>query len=840
MSLSIAARIARRELRGGIRGFRIFLACLVLGVGAIAAVGTVKTSIEQGLIREGASMLGGDVEMQFTHRGASDAETGWMATTATARSEIVDFRSMARVGRETALTQIKGVDNAYPLLGHIDLNPDMPLSQALAVQNGQPGAVMQQLLIDRLGLKIGDSFRLGTKDFRLTAALIREPDTAGGSFGLGPRTIVARSALDGSGLLAPGSLYTAKYRLTLPPNANLETLKTEAETRFANKGLRWRDKRNGTPGIQRFVSRIGAFLVIVGLAGLAVGGVGVSAAVRAYLAGKTATIATLKSLGAEGRTIFQVYLLQIGALSLLGVGLGLLLGALVPLAFAPLIKASLPIPAAFGIYPEPLIEAAIYGLLTAFVFTLWPLAKARDIRAATLFREASGQIKAWPRWPYILLTLALLALLIWLAARFSGIPQLAYGATAGILASLALLFLAALALRALARRLARARFLRGKTAIRLALGAIGGRGSEAVSVVLSLGLGLTVLAAIGQIDTNLRNAIDRDLPAVAPSYFFLDIQKPQLPDFLARVENDPQVSRVDTAPMLRGIITEINGVDARKVAPDHWVIRGDRGITYADELPANSRLKSGEWWPKGYSGPPLISFAYQEAEELGLKLGDSLTVNVLGRDITGKIANFRDVDFGDASINFVVTFNAAALAAAPHTAIATVYAKEQAEAPLLRDLMDLFPNLTAIRVREAVERISEALAGIAAATSYGAAATLLTGFVVLIGAAAAGEPARTYEAAVLKTLGASRRTILGSFMLRSGLLGAAAGTVALLAGSIAGWAVITFVMESTYRFEPLSALAIIIGGALATLLSGLAFAWRPLSARPAQVLRARE
>lgn len=844
MSLRIAAKIARRELRGGLKGFRIFLACLVLGVGAIAAVGTVKTSIEQGLTREGAVLLGGDVEMQFTHRHALEAEQEWIATHSEHTSEIVDFRSMAIVGEgnetETGLTQIKGVDGNYPLFGKVQLMPDMSLAQALANGNGQPGAVMQQLLIDRLGLHIGDKFRLGTKDFRLTAALIREPDTAGGSFGLGPRTIVARTALDDSGLLQPGALFTAKYRLKLPANTDLSTLKSEAESLFKNKGLRWRDSRNGAPGIQRFVSRIGAFLVIVGLAGLAVGGVGVSAAVRAYLSEKTKVIATLKSLGAEGSTIFQVYMLQIGALTVLGVALGLLFGATVPLIFAPLIEASLPIPAAFAIHPKPLIEAAIYGFLTAFLFTLWPLAKARDIRAATLFRDAVGQVKAWPRIQYIILTAVLLALLIGLAASFSGIPELALWATAGILMALVLLYLAAVGLRALSRRLAKAKILRGKTALRLAFGAIGGPRSEAVSVVLSLGLGLTVLATIGQIDSNLRNAIARDLPSVAPSYFFIDIQKDQLPSFMERITRDTEVSRVDTAPMLRGIITQINGISAKEVAGEHWVIRGDRGITFANSLPANSSLKEGKWWAADYTGPPVVSFAYEEAQEIGIKLGDSITVNILGRDITAEIVNFRAVDFSDAAMNFVVTFNSHALQAAPHTSIATVYASEQAEAPLLRDLMRSFPNITAIRVREAVARISEALSGIAAATSYGAGATLLTGFVVLIGAAAAGEPARTYEAAVLKTVGASRRRILASFMLRSALLGGAAGIVALLAGSVASWAVITFVMEARYQFEPFSAIAIIAGGAFATLLSGLVFAWRPLATRPAQVLRGRE
>ena len=844
MSLSVATRIARRELRGGLRGFRIFLACLLLGVGAIAAVGTVRVSIEQGLQQEGATLLGGDAEVSFTHRSAGDEEQAWLAETALSLSEIIDFRSMAVVERgadiETGLTQIKAVDAAYPLYGATVLKPDMPLAEALATKDGLPGAVMQQILIDRLGLKIGDHFRLGAQDFHLSAALIREPDSAGSGFGLGPRTIVATDALEQSGLIQPGSLFEVHYRMLLAKNANLDQLKSQAEEQFSTRGLRWRDSRNGAPGIQLFVERIASFLVIVGLAGLAVGGVGVSAAVRSYLGGKTATIATLKTLGADGRTIFQVYMIQIGVLTVLGVGLGVAFGALVPLAFSSLISAALPIPADFTLHFEPLFQAAIYGFLTAILFTLWPLAKARDIRAASLFRDAAGRINAWPKPRYILMTAVVLAALIGVVAGFSEIPKLALWATGGIVAALFLLMLAALGLRKLAGRASRAKWVRGKPALRLALGAIGGPGSEALPVVLSLGLGLTVLAAIGQIDTNLRNAIARDLPAVAPAYFFVDIQKDQLDGFLTVARADAGVSKIDTAPMLRGVIARINDVPAVEVAGDHWVIRGDRGITYAQNPPKNSHVTQGEWWPADYSGPPLISFAEEEANEIGLKIGDELTVNILGRDITARIANFRAVDFSDASINFVVTMNPAALAGAPHSSIATVYASEEAEAGLLRNLMRQFPNITAIRVRDAIARVSTALNGIAAATSYAAAATLLTGFAVLIGAAAAGEPARTFEAAVLKTVGASRRRILTSFMLRSAMLGAAAGLVALFAGAAVAWGVITFVMDTSYQFDAVSALTIVAGGAGATLLSGLAFAWRPLAARPASVLRMQE
>ena len=263
-------------------------------------------------------------------------------------------------------------------------------------------------------------------------------------------------------------------------------------------------------------------------------------------------------------------------------------------------------------------------------------------------------------------------------------------------------------------------------------------------------------------------------------------------------------------------------------------------MTYSAELPGNTRLTDGTWWAKDYSGDPLISFASEEAEEMGLKLGDTMTINILGRDITGTIASFREVDFSTAGIGFILSMNPGALEGAPHSFISTVYAEEGAEAQILRDLASAYPNITAIRVRDAIDRASEVLTGLAAATSYGAGATLLTGFLVLMGAAAAGSQARTYEAAVLKTLGATRRSILISFALRAALLGVAAGIVALAAGIGGGWAVSYFIMETNFSIIWPSALGIVVGGAVATLLASLAFAWPPLAARPAQVLRARE
>ena len=461
------------------------------------------------------------------------------------------------------------------------------------------------------------------------------------------------------------------------------------------------------------------------------------------------------------------------------------------------------------------------------------------MRAAALYRGGDGTAGR-PRAVYLLVLAGLVALLIGAAVWFSGVPSLALGTAGGVLGALVVLGLAAWAVRRGARRAARSHWVRGRSALRLALGAIGGPREEASSVILSLGLGLSVLAAVGQIDANLRSAIERDLPERAPAYFFVDIQNDQIDGFLKRLADDPAVSRVEDAPMMRGVITQINGRPAREVAGEHWVVRGDRGVTFSATPPEGTTVTAGTWWPEDYTGPPQISFAAEEAEEIGLKLGDRITVNILGRDIEAEITSFRLVDFSTGGMGFVMSMNPAALAGAPHTYIATVYAEEAAEAPILRDLATAYPNITAIRVRDAIGRVTEALTAIAQATAWAAAATLLTGFMVLIGAAAAGERARLYEAAVLKTLGATRGRILLSFAVRSALLGAAAGILAIIAGGLAGWAVMTFVMESDYEFEPVSAIAIVLGGVIATLAAGLAFALRPLAARPAQVLRAQE
>ncbi|MEM6593539.1 MAG: FtsX-like permease family protein [Pseudomonadota bacterium] len=833
-STRIAWTIARRELRGGLRGFRVFLACLAIGVAAIAAIGTVRSAIEAGLSEQGAVILGGDAEVQLTYRYATVEERRWMEGQGDV-SELVDFRSMlVTETQERALTQVKGVDDLYPLYGSVRLSPDISLDQALQGTDGLPGIVVDPILMDRLGLKVGDTANLGAQSFAVTAQLERMPDSAGAGFALGPPVIVSAAALEGSGLVAPGTLFETLYRIRSARDP--AAMQQEAEVQLDGTGFRWRDRRNGAPGIAEFVERLSAFLVLVGLTGLAVGGVGVSAAVRAYLSEKTNVIATLRSIGAERRVIFQAYMMQIAVLAAFGTAIGLVLGTAAPFLLAPILEARLPVPVEFALRPQPLLEAALYGTLAAALFTLWPLAQTEEVKAAALFRDAKSGISGWPRPIWIALCALIFAMLVGVAAYLTGLWQLTLWAALGVLGAFALLLVAASGVKWAARMLA-PRF-KNNQLIRFPLASVGGPGREAHSVVVSLGLGLSVLAAVGQIDWNLRNAIATDLPDVAPAYFVVDIQPDQLEPLTTSLRARDSVERVETAPMLRGVITRINDRPAREVAGDHWVLEGDRGITYAAAPPDGTNITEGAWWAVDHEGLPQISFAAEEAAEMGLKLGDTLTVNVLGRDITATITSFREVDFSTGGIGFILSMNPGALQGAPHSHIATIYAEQADEGALLRDMAQAYPNITAIRVRDAIDRVSELLAGIAAAVTYGALATLLTGAIVLIGTAAAGERARVYEGAILKTLGATRAAVLGNFLMRSAILGLTAGIIALVAGIAAGWAVTYFVMDSAFRVALPSALAVVTGGILATLLSGFYFAWRPLAAKPAQVLRA--
>ena len=834
-SLLLACKLARRELRSGLGGFKLFLACLAVGVAAIAGVGSLGQAITAGMLADARVMLGGDAELRLTQRPANADELAWLRRAGTL-SSVVELRAMAQVQDKRSIVELKAVDGAYPLAGAVSLDGGMALADALAKREGRWGAVADADIAGRLGVKPGDTLRLGETELVLSATIAREPDKGTSLFRFGPRVMVAHRALDDAQLLQPGSLAYFAYRLALPPGRDAASFLKETGERFPQAGWRMRSHTQADPGAQRFIDRMTLFLTLVGLTALLVGGVGVGNSVKAHLDGKTATIATYKCLGAPGNLVFLAGLVQVMVLAALGVAIGVALGALVPMAAAPLLVEKLPVAAKLGLYPRPLLLAAAFGMIAALAFSAWHLAAAREIPAAALFRSLVAPARRWPRWPYVVLTalaaLALAALAIWWADD----KRVAAWFVVGAAATLTGFRLIAFALVRLAASLPRPRL----PLLRLALANVHRPGAPTAAVLLSLGVGLSVLVAVALVEGNLARQISDRLPREAPSFYFIDIQPSQAAEFdrvAGAVAGPASVQRV---PTVRARIVKVAGepADMRRVRPEGaWVLRGDRALTYAADMPAKTRLVAGEWWPKDYKGTPLVSFDAEAARGMNVGVGDTLTFNVLGREIEAKIANLRAIDWTDLTMNFVVIFAPGALEAAPHTHIAAARVGPEQEQALFRAVTDGFANVSAVRVRDALEAAAKIIGQVGIAVRITAGVTILAGALVLAGAVAAGRRRRVYDAVVLKVLGATRPQLALAYLAEYGLIGLLAALMATGVGTLAAYALVTKTMNMDWVFLPGAALLTAGLGVVLTALMGFAGTLRALGQKAAPLLR---
>jgi len=833
-----------RELRGGLRGFGVFLACIALGVMAIAGVASISRSLTEGLAREGRKILGGDMAFTLIHREATPQERRILAERGNV-SSIASMRGMAIAGdKGSALVEIKAVDAFYPTVGELAVEPAMPVDDLLEVRDGAFGAAVDPVLLARLDLKVGDRVTVGAATVELRAALRSEPDKIAAGIGFGPRLLIGQEALRATGLLQPGSLVRWTYRLDLPSvaSSDADLARTEAVVTKAAPEAGWevRSRVNADPRFARNIERFSQFLTLVGLTALIVGGVGVANAVRGFVDGKRDTIATLKSLGAPGSRVVGIYLVQVMLIAGIGVAAGLALGAALPFAIAGALGSALPIPIAPTIAPGELGIAALYGALTAFAFAIGPLGRAHDVQVSGLFRDQIEPERRWPRRRYLALLAGSVAGLVGVSvvsAYDERIALIFIGAAAG---AFALLRLVAIGLMAAARRLPRPR----RAAPRLALANVHRPGALTPSLVLSLGLGVTLLAALSLIDANLTRQLTQTLPDKAPSFFFLDIPNAQAREFDAFLAREAPGSRVERVPMMRGRLVSLKGVPVGQLKASEefaWVLDGDRGITYAAEMPEGSKLVAGAWWPADHGGRPLVSFDARVGEGLGLKVGDEVTVNVLGRNITATIANLRQVEWRSLGINFVMVFSPNTFAGAPHTHLATVAFPDGSdparEALILRDAAKAYPAVTSVRVKDALDAVNDVVAQLVTAIRGASAVAIAASVLVLAGALAAGHRARLYDAVVLKTLGATRAHLLTAYALEYGALGLAAAVFGLVAGSLAGWLIVTQVMRLDFTLALSGAVAAAAIAIVVTISLGLVGTWRILSQKPAPYLR---
>lgn len=835
---ALSLKLAARELRSGVRGFRIFLACLALGVAAIAAAGSTAEAFRQGLSSQAREILGGDLSFSVENRDFTAAERAAFdhlgVTTYTAGA-----RAMAEApGGDRRLISLRGVDARFPLAGKVKLDGAPSVAAALADRDGVPGAAVEPALLDRLHLKLGDRFQAGPVTLAARAVLVSEPDGLSRGFSLGPRVMIRREVLERSGLLAPGGLSARTVRIALPAGQDPRAVGKATTARFPDAGLQVRDRLDAAPGARRLIDQLEYFLGFIGLASLVAGGLGVAGAVGAYLATREPSIAVLKALGADGALIRNLYLIQIGLLAALGVAIGLAVGAVAPLILGQLAGSSLPIPALFAVYPWPLAKAGLFGLLAAAAFSLIPLARARRTPPSALFRRSLGG-----RIPLGLETLGAVlagAGLAVLAVATAPTPMAAGIMIAGVAVSFGLLWALG---RLAAWGAGRVRRLASGPA-KLGLANLAGPRSAARTASPAIGLGVALLACVVLIQSALLAQVTSVAPRTAPAMVFTEIPGDQAAAFdveVARAMGPLTPQTYLRMPFATGRISGLKGrpVNPQAIKPgQRWAFDNDIGLSLLAGEPTDAGTVAGRWWKPGYAGPPLLALNAEIADAAGLKIGDTVTLSILGRDIDAKVAVLRKIEFGGFGPNFNLILNTKALEGADLRNVAIARLDKVREAALTRRLGTSFPGVNVISVREQLDAAAALFDRLALAVRGAAAVAGLAGLLVLAGAIAAGARARAREAATLKVLGATRGQILAAYAIEYGAVGLIAGAAGVALGFAAAWPVVVKVFEASWSVDWGGVMALLAGAAGLSMAGGLLAAALALAQRPAPVLRA--
>ena len=827
--MSEAWRLARRDLRGGLGELGLLWLCLAIAVAAIASVTSIASSIDSAIASNGRSLIGGDLVVRSAQHEASAEELA--ALTAQGRvSKSVTLRAMTVTpGGKIGLAELSSIDAAWPLAGKLELAPGGTRPK------GTEAAVGRELA-ERLGLKLGDAVRVGYGTFAVSGIIEKMPAMSG--FAFSPPVLVDASGLEATGLVQPGSLTTTSYRLVLPPGRDPQSVGKAFQARFPNGGWSVTDRKDAGQGTRRFVERVAEMLLLVALAALAIGGLGIASAAAAFAASRRATVATLKLLGAGRSALAGMLAIEVTLIAGLAVAVGLAVGAAAPSLAVVAIGDRLPIA------PDPspqwaaLTEAAAFGLLMTLGAAWGPLAEAVLTRPASLLRGDVGDDgpRRGLRTALLVPGLALLGA-SGLAVAGAQDPRFAASGVAAI-AGLALLFAGVgWSIRLAARRLQH----RGGPIARLGVAALDRPGAATARLSVALGLGLALLVTLASVAQSLLAEIDNDVPARAPALFLIDIPAAQKTELERLAATAAPGAEVRLVPSLRGPVTAVKGVPVAELGPvpeGAWVLKGDRGLTFARDLPVGNRIVAGRWWPADYRGAPLISLDVNAAKALKLKIGDTMTISILGRPIEARIASLREIDWRSMGFNFAIIFAPGVLEQAPFTLMATIAPRAGAKTDSLEQaLAEKLPMVSTIRVADIVAQVRTLLVALAGAVRVATGVALLLGVIVLAGAVVATRRSRARDLVLLKLVGATRGQVLATQAIEFALLGSVVTLVAFAAGIVVAFLLVGASLDLPFRPDWPSLVALAVGAVGVTVSAALLAVLPALRAKPAAALR---
>jgi putative ABC transport system permease protein len=838
-------RVGLTDLRGDLRRFGVLLACLALGTGVIAAVGSVGEGLKQAVERDASVLMGGDLEAVPPERPATAEERAFFKTLGTV-AYVVDTNARGVAGDNSAFIDLLAAGANYPLRGNVvspQLEPGEKPAVLLGEQNGAYGTIVDALLLDRLAINVGDRFRIGKTEFEVRGTLTSLPDGALRGFQLGLTTVISTTAFATMTDLRsplPGLLTHNRYKIVLD-GISYDDAAAAIKERFADVEWTIRSPRDAAGSLVHFFDLFSRFLLIVGLSSLLVGGVGVANGVSTYIGERQRSIATLRALGATGPRILVHFLAQIGVLTLIGVGLGVLFGAVATLAILPVVGQALSVSLPPAIIPGPLMTAAGFGVLAGFAFSYLPLMRAQKVSPALLFRSLGSVLPQLSMQNLLRITvlgplLLAAAGIFWLAVITTSNLNLVIYYSVGVVVAFALLRASGWALQKILK------FVPPVPAagLRHAIRNIYRPGSNAPVVIVSIGLGLSMLLVIALLNNNLNaqllGAVSRD----APTFVATDLFPDEVETLEQLASETPGLTQFQWAPMLRAAVTGIKGVDPRTIdnleEEATFLVTGEIPVTWLRDLPAGTTVIDGAWWPADYAGDPLISLRSSMKEQFGLKVGDTVQFTMFGDVFDATIANFRDYQWQN-GINFMVTFSPGYIEGYPSTFLGTIKAAPGEEKNIERLLARTFPDIAFIPIGDALNQLAEILGQLGTAVNIVGGLAVINGLLVLAGTMAAGRKQREADAVIQKVLGATRSDVLWIFILEYGLLGAFAAIIASLVGIGSAWAITLSALEIDFSADPTLIGFVVAGAIVLTVAAGAATTWKALSSRPAQVLR---
>lgn len=833
----LALRFALRELRGSAGGFTLLILGIAFGTAAIAAIGLLSSAVLDGMRNGARASIGGDISLRLFHRAPTPEQLSAFKNAGTV-SLTAETRLLARRDGRSALVELKGIDDAYPLYGTLRFDPPLALAEVVRQRDGVWGAAAAPELLSALDARIGDTITIGDRRFNLRALIAEEPDRALRAFTLGPRMMVALPALDGSELIAPGAQVYWYSRIRLRDGVDSGKWIADFERTAPHAGFRIVDASQGVPGAERTLALISSLLTFIAMGILLVGCVGVANGVTAWLDRKRTNIAILKSVGGRPPMILRIYLAQIVGAAVTGIALGLAGGSVAFAVVASVLEEWLPV--AGGLRVGPLLMAGGFGFLATLLFSLLPLARAEVQRPQTLFRSDLTSEQARPRASRLL---ALVAISVALAVLFVGSAPLPVAAAlfAAAAALIVAIFTALGRLVALTARVTvRLSAFQRRPLLRLALTNIHRPGAPTRPLVMAVGLCLTLVVAVESVRENADRYLASTLPVTAPGLVVLNIAPEEAGRFDSVMAASPQVARWTRAPFLHARVTGIGGrpiADIRVPADIAFVVRGDRGISWQARKPADG-LVEGKWWPENYAGPPLVSFDARAARRLGVGIGDTLTLDVLGAPLTAKIVNLRRVDRVGLGLDFPILLSPFA-DPPPHREIAAVWIAPSAPMKAADDLhaalATSFPEAPAVQVAEVLAFVERAVHGVGRALGGMSAVTGIAAFLVLTGAILATRRRRLRETVLLKVVGATSRQALATAAIEFALIGLMTALAAIVLGNLAAWGAI----ESFIHFRPAVVIALpwLVAGVALPAAAGLVAAYWALSRPTGETLR---